>query len=179
MEISDRSTVVGIFEDAEEAEAAIKDLRDAGFGKDHVGLAVPHGHHGTHAGTSQAMDLGAETGPQAYHEFTGALKGLGIGGVLGAVAALLIPGLGAATVAGVLAGALAGAGAGAAAGGIAGALQHLDIEEEDARYYEREVHAGRSLVAVRADGRAREAAEILMRHGAYGLAGQREVRFSE
>ena len=180
MEITERATVVGVFERPEQAERAIRDLQEAGFGSDRVGYATPGGEAtgGTHPGTTEAMDLGAETGTQAHREFTGALTGAGIGGVLGAAAMLLIPGLGPAALGGALVGLLAGAGTGAAAGGLIGALQGMDLSEDDARYYEQEFRVGRTLVTVRADGRPAKAADILLRHGAYGLAGEREVRRS-
>jgi len=44
----------------------------------------------------------------------------------------------------------------------------MGIPEEDAKYYEGEVNAGRVLVTVNADGRYDEAWNILQRHGAYG-----------
>jgi hydrogenase maturation factor len=95
---------------------------------------------------------------------------------LGAAAALLIPGLGPVTLAGVMAGLVAGAGAGAAAGGIVGALTGLGASEEEARYYQQELEAGRALVVVKTDGRSEEATTVLVNQGAYGLAGQRELR---
>jgi hypothetical protein len=67
---------------------------------------------------------------------------------------------------GILASVLASAAGGAALGGILGALVGLGIPEDEARYYEREIHVGRTLVTVRAPGRADEAREILRLHGA-------------
>jgi hypothetical protein len=179
MALTERSLVVGVFADRSQAEQSIEQLRRAGFGDDEVGFAMrgeEPAEEGTHPGTSQAMDLGGETGTQAKQEFTGALTGTAAGGVLGAAAALLIPGLGPVTLAGVMAGLLAGAGAGAAAGGIVGALTGLGASEEEARYYQQELEAGRALVVVKTDGRSEEAATVLVNQGAYGLAGQRELR---
>ena len=51
--------------------------------------------------------------------------------------------------------------------GLAGTLIGWGIPEEEARYYDSELGAGRTIVTVKADGRADEAWNILMRHGAY------------
>ena len=94
MATSQRSTVVGVFEDRAQAERAIADLDRAGFGDDKVGFVErggEEGKQGTHPGTRETMDLGAETGTQAGGEFSGALAGTTAGGLLGAAAALLIP----------------------------------------------------------------------------------------
>ena len=43
----------------------------------------------------------------------------------------------------------------------------MGIPEEEARFYESEVKAGRTVVSVHANGRADEALTILRRHGGY------------
>jgi hypothetical protein len=58
---------------------------------------------------------------------------------------------------------LGGAAAGATAGGVLGALLGLGIPEEQARQYEQEFLAGRTVVVVQAAGRAAEALAILRR----------------
>ena len=65
------------------------------------------------------------------------------------------------------AGALAGAGAGAATGGLVGALIGWGIPEEDAKYYEGEVKAGKYLVTVEGGNRASDARTVLTRSGGY------------
>jgi len=68
------------------------------------------------------------------------------------------------------AGSHAGGGAvGAAAGGVLGALMGMGIPEEEARYYEGEMQAGRVLVTVRAEGRIDEAHDIMRRFGSYDM----------
>ena len=176
MATTERSTAVGIFEDRDRAERAVEELGRAGFGHDQIGLAVRGGEaprEGTHPGTSEAMDLAGETGSQASREFTGALTGTAAGGLLGAAAALLVPGIGPVLAGGLLAGALGGAAVGAAAGGLLGALTGLGVSEEEARYYDQEFQAGRTIVTVKADGRYQEAVEILRRSGAYDSGSRR------
>src|SRR5438309_8208241 len=50
--------------------------------------------------------------------------------------------------AGALAAAIGGAALGAGLGAIAGALIRMGLPEDEARYYEQEVHNGRTLLAV-------------------------------
>ena len=62
-----------------------------------------------------------------------------------------------------------GAAAGAAAGGLLGALTGLGVSEEDAKFYEGEFKAGRTIVSVRAAARYDEAVRILRAEGAYDI----------
>ncbi|HEY6409300.1 MAG TPA: YsnF/AvaK domain-containing protein [Ktedonobacteraceae bacterium] len=52
-------------------------------------------------------------------------------------------------------------------GGIADSLETLGVTNEEADYYQREVEAGRSIVAVHSYGHQQEASDILHRAGAY------------
>lgn len=73
-----------------------------------------------------------------------------VGGVIGAAAALLIPGFGLAIAGGIIATTIGGAAIGAAAGGLIGALMGMDITEEEAHHYEHHFKSGRILVIVKA-----------------------------
>ncbi|GAC1613564.1 MAG: hypothetical protein NVS9B1_22260 [Candidatus Dormibacteraceae bacterium] len=90
-----------------------------------------------------------------------------MGGILGALAALVIPGIGPVIAGGVLAGIVAGAVAGGAVGGLTGVLTGMNVPADDAKYYEGEVGRGRTLVAVQPGERRAEAIEILRRNGGY------------
>jgi hypothetical protein len=166
MATNERITVVGVFVRHGDASQAIDALRQAGLPKSEIGYVARRDAlaEGTHAGSGPAMDLGAETGEQAAHEFTGALKGTAIGGLLGAGAAL-IPGIGPVLAGEILGSALVGAGAGAATGGLIGAFRHLGVSENEARAYERELRDGRILVTVQQVSQHAEVREILRRHG--------------
>jgi uncharacterized protein (TIGR02271 family) len=142
-----RSTIVGLFSDRSQAEAAINDLKRAGFAEDEIGVAMRDR-------TAQG-ELVEDTGTQAAE---GATKG-GIG-------AIAIPGLGPIFAAGWLGSTLAGAGIGAAAGGILGALVGAGVPEEEARHFESGFKSGGILVTVKASRRAGEAVDVLRRHGA-------------
>jgi uncharacterized protein (TIGR02271 family) len=160
-----RSTVVGVFDDREDAREAIEALKDDGFNADSISILSPDKQAtqeiaedtGTHAGS------GAATGAVA-----GGILG-GIGGWLVGIGALAIPGIGPFIAAGAFATAIGGAAIGAGVGAIAGALVGMGVPEEHAKYYEGEAKAGKTLVTVRADGRYDDAQQVLREHGAYDV----------
>jgi hypothetical protein len=163
------ATVIGVFEDRDQAHRAVDDLRRAGFREDQIGLVSRDNERPTDDGraksgatsesTATLWEEGAGIGAAA-----GAVTGTGLGL---AVAAGLIPGVGPVIAGGTLVALLASAGTGAAVGTVLGAFVGLGVPEEEARFYEGEVTAGRTIVTVRADDRSPEAWEILGRHGAY------------
>jgi len=159
---SERSAIVGVFDDRGKAQRAVEELRQAGFDDDQIGFAA-RGEDGT---THSGFGTGAET-EAGSHAGTGAVAGGVLGGLLGAAAALLLPGIGPVVAGGILAATLGGAAVGAAAGGLIGALTGMGVPEDEARYYEQEVQSGRTIVTVKADGRYQEAMDILQRNGAY------------
>jgi len=160
MAARERSTVVGVFQDRSRAEEAVRALRQAGFREDHISLVDRH--HDA-SGASKTEGSHAGTGAAA-----GAATGAGIAALwsLGASFGVL-PVIGPILAAGPIAAALLSAAGGAAAGGLVGALVGMGIPEEEAKYYEGEVGAGRTLVTVHADGRYAEAWSLLQRYGAY------------
>src|SRR6266702_7689018 len=162
MTMTDRSTVVGVFELRSEADAAIYELQRAGFRDEQIGFIVRN----EDTGADTTVEDG-NTGEAAPGAAVGAVSGGIIGGVIGAAAALLIPGIGPAIAGGILVTVLGGAAIGAAAGGIVGALVGMGVPEEEAHYYAGEFHSGRTLVTVRAEGRQQEAINILHHYGGY------------
>jgi len=159
----ERTTVVGVFRDRDDAEHAIDELHQMGFRDDEIGFAARGDTSSVH---HTATDKAADTGSGAL---SGAIAGAGIGGFIAAAAAVLIPGFGPVLAGGILATVLGGAAVGAAAGGIMGALIGLGVPEEEAHYYETEFNEGRILVTVKAGSRFSEARDVLFRHGAYDV----------
>jgi hypothetical protein len=159
------------------ARDAIQALKDAGFAGRDIHVLMPD--------RNEARELAHETGakagePKKVEE--GALTGAVAGGIFGGLAgwlvgvgALTIPGVGPFIAAGAFGTALAGVAVGAGVGAIAGALVGLGIPEDEAKYYEQEVRAGRTLVAVQAGSRAAEAEAILREHGAYNVQHPQEA----
>jgi len=158
-----RTTVVGVFDDRRMAQAAVHDLRQAGFREDQIGVVSPGGPDEAHVTTTEKKGAHVAAGAGI-----GAAAGAGVGALwaLGIVAGVL-PAIGPVIAGGVLASILASAASGAAVGGVAGALIGLGIPSEEATYYESEFKAGRTLVTVKAESRYTEARDILRRHGAY------------
>lgn len=176
----ERPIVVGVFEDRDQAERAIEELRRAGFSDDEIGFALRGETSPAGAGDVTDADAGADAGTRAGEgAVTGMVTGGLIGGLLAAGASLLIPGIGPIIGGGILATILGGAAAGAAAGGLLGALTGLGVPEEEARYYESEFQSGRTIVTVKAGERYREAADILNRHSGYDMESrQRAASFA-
>ena len=152
--------VVALFEERSEAEGAIRDLKNAGFTNEQIGVATQDRVEAETAG-SEGSAVGLAEGAAA-----GALTGGVIGGLVGLVSSLLIPGLGPLVVGGVLASTLMGMGVGAATGGLIGALVGMGVPEEDARYFDAGLRDGRTLLTVSGTDSAPEAVAILERHGA-------------
>ena len=151
-------TVVGMFTRRSDAEAAIRDLKSAGFTDERIGVALQ--------GPSEQRELIESTGRTAAEgAAAGALSGGIVGGLIGLLGSLLIPGVGPIVVGGVLASTLAGAGIGAATGGIIGALVGMGVPEADAQHFDLGLRSGRTLVTVDAGARTGEALGILDRHG--------------
>jgi uncharacterized protein (TIGR02271 family) len=182
-----RSTVVAVFNSRDEAERAADELQRAGFGRDQIGVVARDASGKGHAQGREGGDTYAEEGAAA-----GAAAGAGVA----ALASLgmsfgVIPLIGPILAVGPLAAALLSAVGGAAAGGLAGGLIGWGVPEEEAKYYEGEVKAGRYLVTVKADGRYDEAWRILHRCGGYNretashtgaagtMAGEQRVQLHE
>jgi hypothetical protein len=145
MRLTDRSVAVAVYPDRSQAEYAVEDLIRQGFSEEHIGFAL----------------LSREEDAQAFGRArTKAEIGLAVGGLAGAtLAGVVLPVAGFVIAGGVLTTLLAGA----AGGGVLGTLIGLSVPEEDARLFERDFHAGHTMVTVHADGRYREAVAILER----------------
>ena len=98
-------------------------------------------------------------------EATGAVTGGIVGGVLGAAVALLIPVIGPAFAGGILVTVFSAA-LGAVTGGMLGALVTLGVPEEQARHYEEEFKAGRTIVTVKTEDHQQEVLDMMYHHGA-------------
>jgi len=157
-----RATVVAAFENRQQAQQAVEELRRKGFRDDEIGIVAQDTQKGESATTDE------KTGHAETRAIAGAVAGAGVGTLWGlGIMAGLLPAIGPVIAGGTLAAILASAATGAAAAGLAGALIGLGIPEEEARYYESEFKSGRILVTVKADGRYDEAREILRRLNGY------------
>jgi hypothetical protein len=163
-----RPYVVGVFDHYQKADKAMNDLIAAGFGAKQIGFAM----------RGDASHLQEADKAEAYGEAavsrtsTGAAVGAVLGGALGAVSSLLIPGFGPVLLAGIL---IMAAGGGIA-GGFAGLMSTMELSEEEKRYYHEELEHGRCLVFVKAGDRYSEALAILESDGALHLERAQEPR---
>src|SRR5438067_7186293 len=138
-----QSTIVGVFEDRQQADRAVDELRRAGFRNDQIGVAFRHdeGEFSTTDTGDTADETRAGTGAA-----TGALAGLVLGALAGiGVLTGVIPVIGPAIAAGTLGVILDNAAAGACIGGLVGALVGSGIPEHEAEYYQGEFEAGRTI----------------------------------
>jgi len=157
------TTTAGVFMTREAAEKAIAELRTSGYRDDQIGLIMRDA-SGKTVKTDGTGQLSTNAGEgAALGAAVGAAAGAGIGaGILAGV----IPVIGPVIALGTLGTLLVNAAGGAAIAGLAGGLIGWGIPEEDARYYESQVLAGRYLVTVEC-GTGNDARELLSRHGGY------------
>lgn len=153
-------TVVGLFRNRGDAEQAISALKDAGFTREQIGIAIKD--------RDEQRDLSDSTDASQAGKgaAAGAVSGGLVGGIIGLLGSLLIPGLGPIVVGGVLESVLVGAGAGLATGGLIGGLMGLGVSEEDARHFDTGFREGGTLVTVDAGARVDEAERVLDSHNA-------------
>ncbi|MFO0950698.1 MAG: hypothetical protein U0835_06000 [Isosphaeraceae bacterium] len=166
MQAHQATTVVGVFDDRTQAEGAISDLLKAGFRFDEIGVAMRGEKTSVEATADEEGNSHAGSGA-----VTGAVTGVGLGALAGlGVLSGVIPVLGPAIAAGTLGVILSNAAAGAGIAGLVGALIGAGIHDDEAKYYQDEFEAGRSIVTVRADGRRSEAVSSLRARGAYDMS---------
>ena len=177
----------GLYYSRDEAEGAVRALRDAGYDMDRVSVVARDADkldgHDTTEDIGNKADEGAATGA-----VTGGALG-GLTGLLVGLGTLAIPGIGPILFAGAeataIATTLAGAGIGAAAGGLIGALIGLGIPEEKAKLYNDRVKGGSFLVIVNGNSAEIARAETIMRQhgveefGIYDVPGAKPTAVTE
>lgn len=153
-------TVVGLFDDRDRAQGAVKDFLKSDFAADRVSIIATDA-RGEFVQQPITSEPGNKSGTGAA---TGLLSGAIVGGVFGLLVGtgvLLIPGVGL-LAAGPIAMALAGAGIGAVGGGLLGALIGLGIPQEHVATYAEAIRRGGCLVAIEVnDGNIGRAHEIM------------------
>lgn len=173
-------TVVGLFDDFQDAQNVVRDLTSAGFRRESISIAANKTASGY---TGDGSDFGTGTGQTGHAVGKDAGVGAGVGGVIGLLTGLgllAIPGVGPILAAGPLVAALGigaaatstvvGAGIGAVAGGLIGGLTHVGVPKEHAEYYAEGVRRGGTLVTVDApDNQAQQAVDIMNGNGAVDI----------
>ncbi|MEL6460290.1 MAG: DUF2382 domain-containing protein [Cyanobacteria bacterium J06621_15] len=158
----------GLFYSRNEAEAAVRGLKDAGFDQDRISVIARDADKVDGVKTTEEVGNKADEGAAAGAVTGGALGG--ITGLLVGLGALAIPGVGPILLAGAeataIATTLAGGAIGAATGGLVGALIGLGIPEEKAKVYSDRVAGGSFLVmVVGTEAEVKRAEAIMQRSG--------------
>ncbi len=145
--------VIGVFENEEKAQRALKALKAEGLAEGDVSLA-----HDEEDGMMSSSDDGVGTGVLAG----GAIGG--IGGFLISAGMLALPGIGLLAASTPIMGAIGGA----LAGGVAGGLIDWGISPSDSENYENHVTAGRPLIFVSAEANmVQRITDLLAEYGAH------------
>lgn len=155
------TTLVAVFENRSDAEAAIREMKAAGIRENQLGMVVRRAN-----GREYVDPRPADGGTKAVEgAAVGAAAGAGVGALwaLG-IAANVLPVIGPVVSGGVLAAVIASAAGGAATAGLVGALVGIGIPEDDATYYEGELKSGRTLITVQAPEHELDLHEIIHRH---------------
>jgi hypothetical protein len=168
-----------VFDNYNEAERAIGELRSAGVRDSAISIIGKH--EGTTTETTGSGEkVGNSDEPASF--LSKAAAGSGIGALLG-VAALAIPGVGPLVAAGAIAeaavggAALTGTAIGAAAGGLSDLFSKHGVSDEDSRYYGERVNSGGIFVSVdTSDGSVSQdqVQDILFRAGGHNSGRSRD-----
>ena len=179
MAINELRHAVGIFPTRQDAELALRELRDAEFNMDKVSVIARETGGGQEFGGAEVRKSPEEQA--AGGAGAGATAGAATGGVLGLIGGLgvlAIPGIGPAAEVGiVLANTLLGSGIGAAGGGLVGALIGWGVPEDQAQYYDERVAAGEYVILVEGTEAEIRSAEAVLNNrgirgwGVYGAPG--------
>ncbi|MGI4788448.1 MAG: DUF2382 domain-containing protein [Janthinobacterium lividum] len=171
-------TVVGLFDDFQDAQRVVQNLTNAGFRREDISIAANQTATGY---TGDGTDFGADAGAGGHAVGKDAGVGAGVGGVVGLLVGLgllTVPGIGPILAAGPIVAALGtavgstvvGAGVGAVAGGLIGGLTHIGVPKDHAEYYAEGVRRGGTLVTVdAADDQAEAAVDIMNSNGAVDI----------
>lgn len=163
MATTDQATILAVFDEGGQAEVALDRLWHAGFRREQIGIVKP----------GRIDEAKTPAGEVEHAAARGAATGAVAGGTLGAITGALltgfIPGIGPVVAGGLLTGLVAGAAAGAAGGAYLGPFIGMGLSEDEARRYEGNIQAGRTVVAVRPGDQHDKAVEILEHYGAHTI----------
>lgn len=169
---------VGTFTTREDAEYALRELRDAGFNMDKVSVVTKNPEQQGNIGGAEVKSASEQAeGGAAAGATAGAATG-GLMGLVGGLGVIALPGVGAVAELGVvLANTLLGSGIGAAGGGLVGALIGWGIPEDRAKYYDEMLSQGKYIVLMKGTQAELSGAEAILKNrriqdwGIYGTMG--------
>lgn len=163
---------VGVFSNRQDAEIALRELRDSNFPMDRVSVITQDSNKRDNiAGAGADVRDRTEGNKADEGATTGAITGGAVGsltGLLVGLGTLAIPGIGPIMLAGAAATAiattLAGGAIGAVTGGLLGALIGLGIPEERARVYNDRISRGHYLIVVEGTDKEISHAQAILSH---------------
>lgn len=168
---------VGTFSTREDAEYALRELRDAGFNMDKVSVVANNPEREDSIGGTEVTTSEQVKGGTAAGATTGAATG-GLLGLIGGLGVIALPGVGAVAELGVvLANTLLGGGIGAAGGGLVGALIGWGVPEDRAKFYDEMLAQGKYVVLMEGTQAEISGAEAILKNrriqdwGVYGTMG--------
>lgn len=168
-------TIIGLFDDREEALAVVHDLHQRRIPPHDISL-VSSNSDGWYADGAKP-EAGAETGAGV-----GAVVGA-VGGLLASLGVISLPGIGPVVSAGWLLSTLAGSATGVilggAAGSLVGVLTEQGIDDHDAQIYAESLRRGGSLVIARIEEKFVTAAETIMIKHRVDIAARRDELTAE
>lgn len=156
--------VVGVFTDRAQAQQAMDTLVQAGFRPDQIEVTV-----------QEAVETPGHTNRGSLG--LKARGGAALGGILGGIIGCLVGALAGTGMVGGIGPLFGGSGLGGLVaaliglivGALLGGLIGMGLTEDQDSFFARELQSGRTILAVQANGRSTEAADILRRHQAYGI----------
>ena len=178
-ETQQNSSVVAVFDKREEADKAVRALVDAGFSRQSISMITGNEKAASDVPSFQTLEEKTSDGTTVgENAFGGAAVGAA-GGLLLALGALAIPGLGPVLAAGPIAAMFAGAAVGTAGGGIIGAFKDYGVPDEEASTMAEVLKRGGTLVTVHTDNsNSDRVADILDAHNAVDLDARAESLLS-
>lgn len=144
-------TVAGIFNMREDAERAVKQLREIGLSDKEISILAPGVSKGSVESTIEISDTEQPGVGSAIGGVVGGALGAAGGATMGAaIASLMVPGVGPVLAAGLIGAALLGAGGAAVGASAAGALEDTieGLPHDELFIYEDALRKGRTVVIV-------------------------------
>ncbi len=138
-------TVVGLFDERDSAENAIRRLMDDGIDRNSISIAMKDVREAS--AWNEEIEVNDLSGEGAT---AGLVSGAGVGALVGIAlvgSTVLLPGVGAFLIGGPIAAALTGAGIGAVSGGLIGGLIGAGIPEDEAEHFASGIDRGGIFVS--------------------------------
>lgn len=167
------NTISYLYDDYNSAQTVLRELERSGVATHNITFVANNAD-----GRYRLKGDAEQTTEAASGAAVGGVVGVGAG-IMAAMGALAIPGLGPLVAAGVLATTIVTATGGVIAGGLIGGLIHHGIDEKDAHVYAEGVRRGGTLISVRSADDQTAAVDTIMRHHGGVHADERRSAYAQ